>query len=97
MTRLLTILSVVAGWSLLGVLAVGLLAILRPLEGIRSYLEKITMGVRAIEQETMPLTTQVDALAGGLGAAGGTVGATARHLAAAARDLDAAVAALRRG
>ncbi|HET8632115.1 MAG TPA: hypothetical protein VFL91_32210 [Thermomicrobiales bacterium] len=97
MTRALTILSVLAGWSLLGVLAVGLLAMLRPLEGIRGYLEKITMGVRAIEQETMPLGAQVDALAGALGAAAGPVGATARHLDAAARDLDAAVAALRKG
>lgn len=49
MTLLLTILSVVAGAGLLTALALGLLLILKPLESVRSQLEQVAMGVRAIE------------------------------------------------
>jgi hypothetical protein len=55
MELLLTILSVLALWAFLNVLMVGLYLILKPLEGVRIYLEKITMGVRAIERQTRPL------------------------------------------
>jgi hypothetical protein len=55
MELLLTILSVLAFWAFLNVLMVGLYLILKPLEGVRIYLEKITMGVRAIERQTRPL------------------------------------------
>jgi hypothetical protein len=55
MTLLLTILSVLAFWAFLNVLMVGLYLIFKPLEGVRIYLEKITMGVRAIERQTRPL------------------------------------------
>jgi hypothetical protein len=55
MTLLLTILSVLAFWAFLNVLMIGLYLILKPLEGARIYLEKITMGVRAIERQTRPL------------------------------------------
>ena len=63
MPVLLTILSVLAVWSLLGVLVIGLLLVLKTLEGVRGSLEKIAMGVRAIEQETKPLSAHIDALA----------------------------------
>ena len=52
---LLTILSVLAVWSLLTALIVGLLYVFKALESIRDVLHRIAMGVRAIEQETAPL------------------------------------------
>jgi len=64
-----TILSVLAVWALLGVLVIGLLLVLKTLEGVRGSLEKIAMGVRAIEQETKPLSAHIDALAATLAAA----------------------------
>ena len=63
MGLLLTILSVLAVWSLLAVLVIGLLLVLKTLEAVRGSLEKIAMGVRAIEQETKPLAARVEALA----------------------------------
>ena len=69
------------GWMLLTALVVGafavvlvvyLVAILRTLEAIggspRSFLAKIRMGVRAIEQETAMLTPQVTRLNAGAAA-----------------------------
>ena len=92
---LLTTLSVLAGWSLLGVLVAGLLTILKTLESIRRSLEQIAMGVRAIEKETSPLGSHVEAVAATLGTAGETVDAAARRLADVDRDLEAAGPALR--
>src|SRR5919204_100866 len=63
MTLLLTICSVLAVWALLTVLVVGLLLVLKTLESIRGSMEKIAMGVRAIEQETLPLGAHADTLA----------------------------------
>ena len=63
MPVLLTALSVLAVWSLLGVLVVGLLLVLKTLESVRGSMEKIAMGVRAIEQETKPLGVRSAALA----------------------------------
>jgi hypothetical protein len=48
----LTILSIGTATALLVLLMVGLLLILKPLEAIRAQLERITMGVRAIERQT---------------------------------------------
>jgi uncharacterized protein YoxC len=95
MPLLLTILSVLALWALLIVLIAGLLLILKPLQSIRSYMEKITMGVRAIERETLPLGARSDALAASFDETGATAGNAARHLAAAGRDLEAAAPRLR--
>lgn len=95
MPLLLTILSVLAAWAFLTVLIVGLLLILKPLESIRAFLEKITMGVRAIEQQTAPLGAHADALTGSLREAGGAVNGAAARLAEADRSLDAAAPALR--
>ena len=69
MTLLLTICSVLAVWALLTVLVVGLLLVLKTLESIRRSMEKIAMGVRAIEQETLPLSAHADALAATLAGA----------------------------
>lgn len=55
MALILAILSVLMLWVFLGVLIIGLLLILKALESVRTSLEKITAGVRAIEQETAQL------------------------------------------
>jgi uncharacterized protein YoxC len=52
---LFTILSVLALWAFLAIVIVALLTIRKVLEGIRRSLEQITMGVRAIEVQTIPL------------------------------------------
>jgi ABC-type transporter Mla subunit MlaD len=88
MRVLLTVLSVLAGWSLLGALAAGLLLILKPLEGVRASLRKITMGVRAIEQETAPLGPGAGTLVGSLNSAAGTLGSATQRLADINADLD---------
>lgn len=77
---LLTILTVLAVWAFLAVLALGLLLIRKPLESIRGYLEKIAMGVRAIEQQTAPLGGAADALAASLADGAATVGSVARRM-----------------
>lgn len=61
-TLLLAVLSVLAVWALLGVLAIGLVLVLKTLQSIRGWLERIAMGVRAIETQTTPLGAQVDRL-----------------------------------
>ena len=94
--RLLTMLSALAAWSLLGVLMAGLYAILEPLKRVRRSLEQIAMGVRAIEQETAPLGGHIDAVAGRLAETGAGFGAVARRLGDVDQHLDGAVAALRR-
>lgn len=95
MSLLLTILSILAAWAFLLVLIVGLLLIWKSLMSIRARLEKIVMGVRAIEKQAMPLGRCADAAAALLGEAGGTVGAAARHLEAVDRSLEAAAPRLR--
>ena len=66
MTLLLSICSVLAVWALLTVLVLGLLLVLKTLESIRGFMEKIAMGVRAIEQQTLPLGAHADTLAASL-------------------------------
>jgi hypothetical protein len=95
MRLLLTILSVLAGWTLLGVLMVGLRSIMKQLESIRGYLEKIVWGVRAIERQTVPLGAHADALTTSLGETGDAVGAAADQLDKVGRDIDAAGPTLR--
>ena len=91
---LLTSLSVLAGWSLLGTLVAGLFAILTSLQRVRRSVEQITMGVRAIETETAPLGGHIHTLVGALDALGGPLVASVGHLTEAGGDLDAAVPAL---
>lgn len=91
----LAIASVLASWSLLGVLAGGLLLILKPLESVRATLRKITMGLRAIEQETAPLGPGADTLIAALGQTGGGLSGIAQRLDAVAADLDRVAPRLR--
>lgn len=63
MTLLMAILSVIAVWAFLLVLLIGLLLIWKVLDSIRISMERITMGVRAIEQETNPLRAHAGTLA----------------------------------
>jgi ABC-type transporter Mla subunit MlaD len=92
---LLTVLSVLAGWSLLGAIAGGLLLILKPLEGVRSSMRKITMGVRAIEEETRLLGPGAGTLVGSLGRAAEVLGSATQRLDEIARDLDTVAGTLR--
>ena len=55
LSLLLMILSALALWAFLTLLVVALLLVLKTLEGVRTHLQRITMGVRAIEQQTAPL------------------------------------------
>lgn len=88
MALLLTVLSVLALWALLGVLVLGLLLILRPLQSVRGYLEKITMGVRAIEHQAHPLGAHAGALRESLEGASGAVRDATARLADADRKLE---------
>lgn len=89
-----TILSVLAGWSLLGVIAGGLFKIYQRLEGIRGSMQKIAMGVRAIEQETKPLDGHIVAVAGSLTAVADGLETLARGLDQLDTDLGKAAPAL---
>src|ERR671939_1485668 len=91
---LLTTLSVLAGWSLLGSIAAGLLLVLKPLESIRGTMRKITMGVRAIEVETRPLGPGATTLIGSLGTAADTLGSVCVRLDDIARELGGVAGAL---
>jgi len=62
MTLLLTIVSVIALWTFLTQLVVGLLLVFTTLDAIRGALERIVAGVRAIERETSPLGELADQL-----------------------------------
>jgi uncharacterized protein YoxC len=65
-TGLLTVLSVLAAWALLGVLFVGLLLVFKSLQSIRHWFEKITVGVRAVEHQTRDLPARGNRLNGSL-------------------------------
>ncbi len=93
--RLRMSLSVLAAWSLLAVLVVGLGLLLMPLQSIRRRMEKIVWGVRAIEQQTRPLGAHTDAFVASLGETGDAVSAAADQLDKVSRDIDAASPALR--
>jgi hypothetical protein len=92
---LLTVLSVLAGWSLLGTIAAGLLLILKPLENVRGSLRKIAMGVRAIEEETRPLGSGAGTLVGSLAGAAEVLGSATQRLDEIAHDLDGVAGTLR--
>ncbi len=62
MTGLLTVLSVVAAWALIGVLLVALLLVAKELQSIRHWFEKITVGVRAVEHQTAHLAERGEVL-----------------------------------
>jgi uncharacterized protein YoxC len=77
---ILTLLTGIACLVLLLVLGWALAKTARALEGITGNLEKIAMGVRAIEQETAPLGSEVTALNGSFEALVGGFDALAGHL-----------------
>jgi hypothetical protein len=62
-TGLLTVLSVVAAWALIGVLLLALLLVFKELQSIRHWFEKITVGVRAVEHQTAALDQRGEVLA----------------------------------
>jgi hypothetical protein len=68
-TGLLTTLSVLAAWALLGVVAVGLLLVVKSLQSIRHWLEKITVGLRAVEHQTKGLVARGTVLTASFGEA----------------------------
>jgi uncharacterized protein YoxC len=88
---LLTILSVLAALSFLFLLVVGLLLIYKPLEGIRGTMESITMGVRAIEKQTVPLHSHAVGLVETVDKASVTLADTAVWLAQLNKDLPEAL------
>jgi len=89
-----TVLTAVLFLTLLVALAWALVQIARALMGIRTSLEKIAMGVRAIEIETKPLTTAIPAVAENLTNIGGGLVAVDAHLASSASNLPGAARAL---
>ena len=93
MALLLTILTALAAAVLLLALVLSLFIILRTLQSVRSYIEKINFGVRAIEKETEMLRG-VDTLNGGLAALGGGLESVAAHFANTDRNVSVAGAAL---
>jgi hypothetical protein len=62
-TGLLTVLSAIAAWALIGVLLVALLLVFKELQSIRAWFQKITVGVRAVEHQTASLGQRGDVLA----------------------------------
>jgi hypothetical protein len=62
-TGLLTVLSVIGAWALIGVLLVALLLVFKELQSIRHWFEKITVGVRAVEHQTSTLAERGGVLA----------------------------------
>ena len=83
-----TVLSGLALWVLLIALIMGLSRVLRALEGTRSSLDKIAMGVRAIEQETSPLPRSIDGINSSFGSLAGGLGSVREHLESVDRNLD---------
>ncbi|MBW3645014.1 MAG: hypothetical protein KY441_05860 [Actinobacteria bacterium] len=58
MTTMLTTMSVLVAWTLLGVVFVGLFLMVKSLQSIRHWLEKTTVGVRAVEHQTRDLAAR---------------------------------------
>ncbi len=95
MTLIMAILSVLAVWTFLLVLVIGLLIIWKALESVRGSMEKITLGVRAIEKETDPLGAHAGVLAERIVKTNQVVGAASQGLVQLDSDLGAAAPLLR--
>ncbi len=89
-----TVLTCALFLFLLLFLAWALKEILKALARIRTNLEKIAMGVRAIENETAPLATAIPGVAKSLTDIGGGLVAVSGHLQSTANNLPAAARAL---
>ena len=85
MTILLEVLSIVAAAALLTVLLVHLLLIRKAIESVRSSLQSITWGVRAIARQMEPLGPRTEALLEHLRLSSSALETLAPHLAGFAR------------
>lgn len=85
---LLTILTGVAGAALLIVLAIALAKILHVLESIGRSLDKIAMGVRAIDTQATPLPKYIESANGSLSSLHDGLEVAKTHLTGADQKLD---------
>ena len=85
-----TILTAVLVLTLLVVLTWALANVLRALQGIRTSLEKIAMGVKAISVETSPLPGEINGVAENLTRIGNGLSVVDSHLSASADSLPGA-------
>ncbi len=67
MTTMLTTLSVLVAWALLGVVLVGLFLTVKSLQSIRHWFEKTTVALRAVERQTKDLHVRVAVVTASLG------------------------------
>lgn len=93
MELLLTVFTALLAAALLIALVVSLFLILRTLQSVRKYIEKINWGVRAIEKETEMLGG-VETLNGGLTALSGGLESVAAHFGNVDRNVGTVGAAL---
>ncbi len=91
----LTVLTALLAASLLVALIVSLFLVLRTLQSVRRYIEKVNFGVRAIEKETEMLGG-VETLNGGLTALAGGLESVAAHFGNVDRNVGTVGAALLR-
>lgn len=89
----LTVLTALLAAALLIALVVALFLVLRTLQSVRKYIEKINWGVRAIEKETEMLGG-VETLNGGLTALAAGLESVATHFANVDRNVGTVGAAL---
>ncbi len=95
MVLTLTILTALLAATLLIALVVALFLVLRTLQSVRKYIEKINWGVRAIEKETEMLGG-VETLNGGLTALAGGLESVGTHFTNVDRNVGTVGAALLR-
>ncbi len=69
MSTMLTTLSVLVTWALLGVVLVGLFLMVKCLQSIRHWFEKTTVALRAVERQTKDLQVRAAVLTTSLGEA----------------------------
>ena len=91
----LTVFTALLAAALLIALIVALFLVLRTLQSVRKYIEKINFGVRAIEKETEMLGG-VETLNGGLTALAGGLESVAAHFGNVDRNVGTVGAALLR-
>ena len=89
----LTVLTALLAGALLIALVIALFLVLRTLQSVRKYIEKINWGVRAIEKETEMLGG-VETLNGGLTALAGGLESVAAHFGNVDRNVGTVGAAL---